>query len=31
MGRFVAAGQRTINRDFDLKKLKYIGDSNGSN
>lgn len=30
MGRFVAAGQRTINRDFDLKKRKYIGDSSGT-
>lgn len=25
LGRFVAAGQRTTNRDFDLKKRKYIG------
>ena len=25
LGRFVAAGQRSINRDFDLKKRKYIG------
>ena len=30
MGRFVATGQRTINRDFDLKKRKYIGGSTGT-
>lgn len=30
MGRFVATGQRTINRDFDLKKRKYIGDGTGT-
>ena len=27
LGRFIANGQRSINRDFDLKKRKYIGTS----